>query len=74
MEVVATGEPGPSGCTISTDQVAVCWHEWAVPGEHVVGQCDQSLLAVAGVVAHDVLCMLRVAGKDRIGDLAVLSE
>jgi len=26
------------------------------------------------VVAHDVLCMLRVAGKDRIGDLAVLSE
>jgi hypothetical protein len=42
--------------------------------EHVVGECHQSLLAVAYVAAHDFLGVLRVAGEDGVDDVAVFVE
>ena len=42
--------------------------------EHVVGECHQSLLAVAHVAAHDFLGVFRVAGEDGVDDVAVFVE
>ena len=42
--------------------------------EHVVGECHQSLLAIADVAAHDFLGVLRIAGEDGVDNIAVFGE